>query len=134
QLLGNYYNFLRGVHKLPHQLSLYHLAHSVTGKSSSKVHGFGKLVARHFVGAVGENLLAGQDARFSRYDDCQADLAPARIGLRNNGHFEYAGVRGDHALNLGGVDILTAGDEHVLLAPDDVIIAFAITTYQIARV
>src|SRR5579883_80923 len=124
--------FLRGIHKFPHQLSFDHLAHSVTRKSSSKVHDFGDFVARHFVGAVGENLLAGQAASFSRYDDCQADLAPARIGLRNNGHFEYAGVRGDHSLNLGGVDILAARDEHILLASDDVIIAFAITTYQVA--
>ena len=45
-----------------------------------------------------------------------------------------AAERRQRQLDLGGVDVLAAGDEHVLLAIDDVVVALVVAAHEVAGV
>ena len=46
------------------------------------------------------------------------DLAPPRVGDAEHARGADAGRRGEHRLDLGGVNVLAAGDDHVVGAAD----------------
>ena len=67
-------------------------------------------------------------------DDRQRRLAPPRVRDADQRHLGDLGVRGQDVLDLGAVDVLAAGDDHVLLAVDDVEVAVLVLAHQVAGV
>ena len=60
------------------------------------------------------------------------ELAPSGVGQTEDGGFEDGGVRVEDVLDLGGEDLLAAGDDHVLLAIDDVEVALGVEGREVA--
>src|SRR5439155_9325477 len=56
------------------------------------------------------------------------------VGYRADGNHGHRGMGGDHALYLGRVDVEPAGDDQVLLAVDDEVVAFVVTGGDVAGV
>ena len=69
-----------------------------------------------------------------RDHDGAADLAPARVGHGDDARLGDAAELRQRQLDLGGIDVLAAGDEHVLLAIDDVVVALVVAAHEIAGV
>src|SRR5699024_11759755 len=59
-------------------------------------------------------------------------LAPLRVGPADHRDLGDLGVPVEHLLDLGGVHVLPARDDHVFLAVDDPVIALVVTGGQIA--
>ena len=60
------------------------------------------------------------------------DLAPVRVGPAHHHRIPDAGILPQHRLQLGGIDVLAAGDHHVLLAVDDPEIAVLVEPADVA--
>src|SRR5205823_252304 len=60
------------------------------------------------------------------HDEGDRYLAPGFIGDRNYRGVGDARVRDEHRLNLGGIDVYAAADEHLFLSAGDVEEAFVI--------
>src|SRR5439155_14709203 len=58
--------------------------------------------------------LLRQAAVGQRHHDGLDGLAPAFVGNADDRHVRHLRVASQHALELGGVDVLAAGDDHVL--------------------
>ncbi|MEI2776032.1 MAG: hypothetical protein V9G19_08685 [Tetrasphaera sp.] len=59
-------------------------------------------------------------------------VAEIRVRHADDGGFQHAGNRVDLGLNLFGIDVVAAGDDQILAAPDDVDIAALVDTAQVA--
>ena len=59
-------------------------------------------------------------------------LAPAVIWHAEHRHLVHGGVAADRLLDLARVDVDPAGDDHVVLAVDDVEVALLIAPGQVA--
>ena len=123
---------VRGLHKFPDQFRLHDLAHCIARERLGETDCARQLVASQLTLAVVENILGAQAPRHARHNHSQPDLAPAGIGLGNHRDLEHARVGDDHALDLGGIDVLAAGDEQVFLAPNDKVVPLGIAAYQVA--
>ena len=66
------------------------------------------------------DVLVGQRGAGADDDERVRHLAPPLVGMADDGGLEDVGVFVEHALDLGGGDVLPAGDDHVLLAVLDV--------------
>src|SRR3990170_7636009 len=67
--------------------------------------------------AVGVELL-GRHAVID--DDARHDaLPPPVVGRADDRHLPHPGRSGEHVLDLDGMDVLAARDDHVVDAPDD---------------
>src|SRR6185503_20075427 len=75
----------------------------------------------------GGRLLAGL-----HHHDRLHGLAPFVVGDADHGGFRDVRVIADRALDLGGVDVLAAGDDHVLDADVDIEVAVLIHVAGIA--
>src|SRR4029078_309536 len=67
-------------------------------------------------------------------DDRHADFAPLLTGNANDGGLGHGGELMQHALDLGRIDVLAAGNVHVLPAVDDVIETFLVDPRGVAGV
>src|SRR5688572_30237497 len=87
---------------------------------------------RHLVGgqtraAEGvEIALGGSPSALREQDVGAADLAPLVVRPRQDGGFRHRGMGGKDVLDLGRIDILAAGNEHLLPAAGDIIIAASV--------
>ena len=61
------------------------------------------------------NLVFGETAALFTLDDCGGDFAQPLVGHTDDGDILNGRIGAEKVLNLYGVDILTAGDDHVLL-------------------
>ena len=66
--------------------------------------------------------------------DCHADFAPLLVGDADDGGFGHGGKLVQHALDFGRIDVLAAGNVHVLPAVDDVVVAFLVDARSVSRV
>ena len=83
-----------------------------------------QLVAGEPPGAPVAQLLDGQRRGRVQRGDRDRGLAPAFVRDADHGQLGHGRVHGERVLDLGAVDVLAAGDDHVLLAVDDVKEAF----------
>ena len=77
--------------------------------------------------------VAGLELSAGASNDGQADLlAQPIMGHRVGGDLEHAGVAQRQFLYAGGVDVMAAAYDQVLLAPDDAQRALAVELPQVA--
>ena len=67
-------------------------------------------------------------------DDRHADLAPLLVGNADDGSFGDCRELMQHALDLGRIDVLAAGNVHVLPAVDDVVKTLIVDARGVAGV
>jgi hypothetical protein len=75
---------------------------------------------------------AGSRRAGARDDDRLDRLAPFLVGDADHGDVGDIGMTGDRVLDLGGIDVLAAGHDHVLHAVVDVDIAVVIAVRGVA--
>src|SRR6516225_7337442 len=80
----------------------------------------GHLVARDHGAAMLEDVLLRGVRALLQDDDGSDTLAPTGIGGTHDGRHGDRGMRCDRLLDFRRVDVLAAGDDHVLGAVDDV--------------
>ena len=68
----------------------------------------------------------------ARHDDGVDDLAPTLVGDAEDGRLEHGGVGVEGVLDLGAVDVLAAGDDHVLGPVDEVQVAVGVEVADVA--
>ena len=68
------------------------------------------------------------------HDDGVDGLAPALVGHAEHGRLEHGRVAEQHVLDLGAVDVLAAGDDHVLGPVDEVHVAVVVHVAEVAGV
>src|ERR1700730_3953467 len=66
-------------------------------------------------------------------DEREADLAEDAIGNADDCYLSDAGILGQHALDLGGIDVVAAADVHVTLAADQRQVAVLVEKAGVAR-
>ncbi len=84
---------------------------------------FGHLVAGDALPRPGLDVLFGERGARPGDHDGQHRLAPLLGRDADDRHLGYVGVAGDGVLDLGGVDVLAAGHDHVLDPVDQVQVA-----------
>src|SRR6516162_11315249 len=68
-----------------------------------------------------------------QHNDRLGHLTPALVRHADHGHVSQRGVLGQHTLNLGGIDVLSTANDHVLDAVGHVYVAVAVDVAAIAR-
>ena len=102
-------------------VGLWILPVALRGSASTNSISRGHLNLRQIGGAVRVDFRRRQRmARLDR-DDRHADLAPLLVGDADDGGFRDGGELMQHALDFGRIDVLAAGNVHVLPAVDDVV-------------
>src|SRR5664280_3793273 len=117
------------------QLALVQLAVGVPGKGLGEVDRLGRLELGQPGGAVLEDLLGQLGGRLDslgRLDDRFDLLAPVVVGHAEDGHVADLGKAQQGALDLGGVDIGPARDDHVDLAVAEEQVAVLVDQADIA--
>src|SRR5438876_7561903 len=106
--------------ELPAQFGPQHLSGTVLRQVGNEVNGFGALVAgQPCPRSVDYFLLRRRGAGFEH--DCGNDfLDPYPIRNPENRGIPHGRIAIEHALDFGRINVLTAGDDHVILAVDDV--------------
>jgi hypothetical protein len=66
------------------------------------------------------------------HDDRDRCLDPTRVRLGHDGHFRHLVVGVDRVLDLGAVDVLAAGDDHVLGPVDDFDVALVVHDAEVS--
>src|SRR5688572_25450564 len=61
-------------------------------------------------------------------------LTPERVGQGEDASLADGGVGAEHALDLCGIDVLAAGDDHVVTAVEDVEVAVGVEVAGVTRV
>src|ERR1700752_5404582 len=70
--------------------------------------------------------------RFKAYQS-HYKFAPLRIGYAEHGYFTNGGMPVDHCFHLSRINVLTAGDNHVLQSVEDVKISPGVLMADISR-
>src|SRR5207245_2424656 len=83
---------------------------------------------------AGEVVKRRWRGRVGRDDDRDRGLAPPFVLPGYHGDVRDGRMGGQDVLDLGAVDVLPAGDDHVFLAVDDVQEALVVGPYQVAGV
>ena len=91
------------------------------------------LEAREPIAAIGEHGFRLERLAFLHRHDRTAHLAPALVGHTDDGNLGNGLDLVEQALDLRGIDVLSAGDVHVLEAIFDVVETFRIAGTDVAR-
>src|SRR5947209_8702517 len=83
--------------------------------------------------AMGDQVIHAEGLSRLQHDACRHELAPLGIRYSENGRFTNRRKLVNHSFDLTGVDVLTARDDHVLQAVQDVEIAFRILVAEVSR-
>ena len=92
---------------------------AVLGSSSTNSTYLGTLKAASRLAQPEPQLLGVEVRARRRDDDGHAHLAPSRVGHADHGGLHDLRELQQRGLDLGGVDVLPAGDDHVLVAVTD---------------
>ena len=96
-----------------------HLAHRVARQASTNTYSRGTLKRASCVSRCASSARASHRRAGAPHHIGDRHLLPFRIGAADHGGFGDAGMRDQHALDLGRIDVLAARDDHVLLAVVD---------------
>ena len=114
------------------QLVLQHLVHRRHRQRVDEAHALRHLVAREPLAAVRDQRLVVD--RLGGDHERDADLAPALVGHADDRSVGDAGVLVQHALDLGRIHVLAAGDVHVLEPAEDAVVALVVELGHVAGV
>src|SRR5262245_28018132 len=101
------------------QLELLELAGRRTGQSLAELDRGRALVVRHAAAAVGDQVAGAHLIPRTQHDQRLDRLAPLLVGHTDHGGLGYRRVLVEAVLDLDGRDVLTTGDDHVLLPVGD---------------
>ena len=90
------------------------------------------LVAGKAGAAVGEEVLGPGDGARPEDDPGAANLAPSLVRHADHGGLGHTGVLVEGGFDLGGIDVLAAGDEHVLQPVEDAAEALLVALDDVA--
>src|SRR5262249_12921229 len=90
------------------------------------------LVAGHLVATPVENVLLGRVCALVQPDAGVHGLAPFLVGNADHRDVLHARVAAENVLDLARVDILSAADDHVALAVDEMNEALLVAPRQVA--
>src|SRR5438132_1228374 len=82
--------------------------------------------------AVGEEVFGPGDGAGPEDDPGAANLAPSLVRHADHGSLGHVGVLVEGGLDLGGIDVLAAGDEHVLQPVADPVEALLVALGDVA--
>ena len=112
------------------QLGLRDLVERVPGQRVDEPHLARHLVARQPLAAVRDQLLLGRLA--GEHDECEAGLTPALVRNADDGGLRDGRMLVEDVLDLGGIDVLAAGDDHVLRPAHDPVVALLVAGGHVA--
>ena len=102
------------------------------GSSSTNRTAFGTLKRASRAAAVLDQLVLGRRRSGREDDEREADLAPALVRHADDGRVGDRRMLVQHGLDLGRVDVLAAGDEHVLEPAADPVEALVVALGDVA--
>src|SRR3954447_18108715 len=77
--------------------------------------------------------LKGRIGHCAQGHDGDRDFAALLVASPDHRDFDDRRVAGEDVLDLGAVDVLAAGDDHVFLAVDNPDVSLVVLTHQVAR-
>src|SRR5215472_8138699 len=114
------------------QGALEHLAGSAPRQVFDDVDRGRALVVRQAVAAEGDDVGGGELRARGRDDDGLDGLAPVLVGDADDHAVAHARAGVEHALDLGAVHVLAAGDDHVLEPVQDIHEALGVRAADVA--
>ena len=96
------------------QHTLQHLACGVPGQIGNEIHGRGTLESSQLAPAEVHDLLGGGRGPLAQDDDGLDRLAPLRVGNPNHRAVGHRRMGEQDILHHAGIDVLSAGYDHVL--------------------
>src|SRR6266852_1171904 len=116
------------------QSLLQYLAGTVLGQIRfRKLDAPGKLITRKASPAESNQIVGGKNCRWLQDYTSHYEFAPLRIGYAEDGYFTNGGMSVDHCFHLSRINVLTAGDNHVLEPVEDVKISHSVLLADISR-
>ena len=103
------------------------------GELFGEVDGAGLFIASKFLGCIAEQFLGGDCAAGFEDDEGNGDLSPVHVCLSTDTDLCYGGMRLQDSFDFGRVDILSARDDEVGPAVEDIEVAFVIKVTDVAR-
>src|SRR6266436_7394503 len=116
------------------QSLLQYLAGTVLGQIRfRKLDSPGKLITRKASPAESNQIVGGKSCVCLQDYASHYKFAPLRIGNAEDGYFTNGGMPVDHCFHLSRINVLTAGDNHVLEPVEDVKISRSVLLSDISR-
>ena len=115
------------------QLALQDLAGRRFRERVHEIHRAGFLVGGQVTSRDRDDLFRGRGHARLQRDDRFHRFAPFVVGHSDDRGFQYRRVTVDRILDLRGIDVLAAGDDHVFRAIDDEHVAVFVPRREIAR-
>src|SRR3984957_7135235 len=110
----------RRIGVFPSKFTLEHLAIGVARQALTVNHTTDPLLPAHPGVGPFEKCVDILDSPRMQHNDRHRGLAPARAGHADDGHLRDGRVLTHNGLDVGWINILSAGDDHVLFAVDNV--------------
>ena len=113
------------------QLALEQLAARVAREGVGEDHLRRALEVREALAGEGDQLVLGDRGTGPAHHEGDGNLTPLVVWDAHDGELVHVGVAGEHVLHLGRIDVLAAGDDHVLDAVVNVEIAVLVLLNRI---
>src|SRR5690349_6225770 len=116
------------------QIPLQHLAGTVFGQIRfRKLDAPREFITRKASPAESNQIVSVKSCAWLQDYASHHKFAPLRIGHAEDGYFTNGGMSIDHCFHLSRINVLTAGDNHVLQPVQDVEISNSVLTANISR-
>src|SRR5258708_7797301 len=122
------------LHQLVPELAADHFAHARLGQAAEEMDLFGRLVLGQALAAEGQDLVGARLGVVTQDDEGDHLLAVPRVGPADHRGLGHRRVFEQHFLDVARVNVEAAADDQVLLAINDVEVAFGVHAPDIARV
>src|SRR6476661_808756 len=83
--------------------------------------------------AVSNQIIGAESSSGLAHHACRHELAPLRVGYSEDCCFQNRRMLVNDGFDLAGIDILSAGDDHVFHAVEDIEIAVRVAVANVAR-
>src|SRR5580692_13214047 len=116
------------------QSPLQHLAGAAFGQIRfGKLDAPGKFISCEASPAESNQIVGGKNCPWLQNYTSHYEFAPLRIGYAEDGYFTNGGMSVDHCFHLSRINVLTAGDNHVLEPVQDIKISRSVLIADISR-
>src|SRR5580704_10607314 len=116
------------------QSPLQHLAGAAFGQIRfKKLDAPGKFISCEASPAESNQIVGGQNCPWLQNYTSRYELAPLRIGYAEDGYFTNGRMPVDHCFHLSRINVLTAGNNHVLKPVEDVKVSRSVLLADISR-
>src|SRR6266851_8946496 len=114
------------------QFTAQHLSHGVARQDVDEFHRARQLVAGELSVAEADDVLRRRALARVQDNAGTRRFSPLLVGHAHHRHLEDLGMQHQHALDLGGIDVLAAADDHVVLAIDQMQEALLVEVAHVA--